>query len=72
MRPCYVAIGQIFYKIVSKSQLFIVKSRFLEEKAHFFGNKTVNQGSGANKKKLIFAKIFCKFLAFLGFLQQKR
>ena len=43
----------------------------IEEKAHFFGNKTVDQRSGANSKKLFFAQICCKFLAFLGFLQQK-
>ena len=38
---------------------------FLEEKAHFLGNKTVDQPSGANlKKNCFFAKICCKFLAF--------
>ena len=45
---------------------------FLEKKAHFWGNKTVDQHSSANSKKLFFAEICCKFLAFLGFLQQKR
>ena len=32
----------------SVSQLFIVKNVFLEKKAHFYGNKTVNQRSGVN------------------------
>ena len=34
-------------KIVSKSQLFVNKTVLLEKKAHFFGNKTVDQRSGA-------------------------
>ena len=41
------------------------------KKAHFFGNKIVDQCSGANLKKPVFAKICCKFLAFLGFFAQK-
>ena len=52
--------------------LFVDKTVFLEKKAHFFGNKTVDQRFGANSKKTVFAEICCKFLAFLGFLQQKR
>ena len=40
----------------------------IEKKAHFFGNKTVDQRSGANLKKSVFCKnllqIFCFFLAF--------
>ena len=35
---------------------------FLEKKAHIFGNKTVDQHSGANLKKLIFVK-FCVWSA---------
>ena len=54
----------IFYKIINDSQLFIGKNVFLEEKANFFESKTVDQRSGANSKKLFFAKICCKFLAF--------
>ena len=37
----------------------------------FFGNKSVHQRFGANLKNLPFAKICCKFLAFLGFLHKK-
>ena len=37
-------INRIFDAIT----LIIGKSGFLEEKAHFFGNKTVDQPSGAN------------------------
>ena len=37
----------------SVSQLFIGKNIFLK-KAHFFGNKTVDQRSGANLKKTCF------------------
>ena len=55
----------------SGSQLFIGKNVFFEKKAHFFGNKTVDQRFGANLKKRVFAKICCKFLAFLAFLQKK-
>ena len=45
---------KIFYKIVNDSQLFIGKNVLLEEKAHFFGYKTVNQCSCANSKKPFF------------------
>ena len=57
----------IFYKIGSELQLFVDKTVFLEKKAYFFGNKTVDQRSGASSKKLFFAEICCKFLAFLVF-----
>ena len=53
------------------SQLFLGKSRFLEEKAHFFFGKKVDQRSGANIKKLFFAKICYKFLAIFGFSAAK-
>ena len=36
-------IYQVFCKIVSDLQLFVDKSLFLEEKAHFFGSKTADQ-----------------------------
>ena len=53
-------------------QLFIDKSMFLEEKAHFFGNKTVDQHLGANLKKTVFLQKFvANFSLFLAFLQQK-
>ena len=35
-----------------------VKNVFLEKKAHFFGNKTADQRSGANVKKNIFLQNF--------------
>ena len=41
------------------------KNVFLEKKNIIFGNKTVDQRSGANLKKCVFAQICCKFLAFL-------
>ena len=53
------------YKSSSNSQLITGKSRFLEKKLIFLGNKTVNQRFGANLQKRVFAKICCKFLAFL-------
>ena len=59
--------------VLSNSQLITGKSRFLEKKAIFFGNKTVDQRFGANLKKCVFCKnlqqISCFFLAFL---QKKR
>ena len=61
-------------KVIQSSsdlQLFIGKNVFLEKKANFFGNKTVDQHSGANLKNVFFAKFSCKFLAFLSFLAQK-
>ena len=36
---------------------------FLEEKAHFFGNKTVDQRSGANLKK----RVFCENLLQISY-----
>ena len=62
---------QIFYKIVCKSQLFVGKTVFLEKKAHFFGNKTVNHRSGANLKKRVFYKILQQISCFFSFLPQK-
>ena len=44
---------------------------FFEKKAHFLGNKTVNQRFGTNFKKHYFGKICCKFIAFLSFFAQK-
>ena len=52
----------------SVSQLFIAKNVFFEKKAQFFGNKTVDQLSGANLKNVFFAEICCKFLAFSAFM----
>ena len=43
-----------FLKIVSDLQLFVDKSLFLEEKAHFFGSKTGNQRFGEVQKKRVF------------------
>ena len=37
---------------------------FLEEKANFFGNKTVDQRSGANSKILFFAKNLLQISCF--------
>ena len=48
----------------SDSQLFIGKNMFLEKKAHFFGNKTVDQRFGANLKNMFFAKIFLQISCF--------
>ena len=41
--------------------------RVFREKSSFFGNKTLDQSSGAN---VFFEKICSKFLAFLAFLQK--
>ena len=41
------------------------------EKAHFFGNTTVNQCLCANLKNMFFAKFCFKFLAFFSFLLLK-
>ena len=41
------------------------------EKANFFGNKTVDQRSGANLKKRVFAKLCGKFLAFFKIFSRK-
>ena len=39
----------MFFRVLHcDSQVFIGKSEFLEKKAHFFGNKTVDQRFGAN------------------------
>ena len=50
----------------------VCKNLFLEEKAHFLGVEQSTSVLVQTKKKLFFAKICCKFLAFLGVLQQKR
>ena len=70
-----MVFNQIFYKIVSKLQLFIDETVFLEKKTHFFGVKQSTSVLVQLKKKrflLKFAANLLKFLAFLGFLQQKR
>ena len=58
----------ILCKIVSDLQLFVDKSVFLEEKAHFFGSKTADQRFGEMQKKTVFC---CKILAFLRFFAAK-
>ena len=43
-----------------------------KEKAHFFGNKTVDQRSGANLKKTVFCRNLLQISCFFkAFLQQK-
>ena len=49
-----IVIFQKMTKSSSNSQFITGKSRFSEKKAHFFGNKTVDQG--ANLKKNVFCK----------------
>ena len=39
---------------------------FFEKKAHFFGNKTVDQRSGANFKKRVFGKILLQISCFIA------
>ena len=56
---------------ISYSQLLWVENEFLEKKSYFFGNKTVDQRFCANSKKLLFAKFYCKFFAFLSFMPLK-
>ena len=48
------------------------KKVFLGKKVHFFGNKTVDQPSGANLKKNCFLlKFAANFFLFIGFLHKK-
>ena len=54
----------------SVSQLFIGKNVFFEKKAHFFGNKTVDQRFGANLKKRVFCKNLLKISCSSSFLQK--
>ena len=58
--------------VVYFNQRFCCKKPKKRKKAHFLGNKTVDQHFGANLKNVFFAKICCNFLAFLSFLQRKR
>ena len=39
-------------------------NKYYEKQAHFFGNKTVDQNSGANLKNMFFANFAAFFLAF--------
>ena len=56
----------------SDLQLFKGENVFLEKKAHFWGNKTVDQCSGANLKKRVFCKNLLQISCFFkAFLQQK-
>ena len=58
-------IYQIICKIVNDLQLFVDKSLFSEEKAHFFGSKTANQRFDEMQKKTRFLlKFAAKFLLF--------
>ena len=52
-------------------QHFIGKNVFLEKKAHFFGNKTVDQRSGANLKKRVFCKNLLQISCFFSFFAEK-
>ena len=45
----------------------LVKYVFLEKKANFLGNKTVDQRSGVNLKKTVFCKNLLQIFSFLLF-----
>ena len=66
----YQNAGRLFYS--PKNEFFSLRTRFYlwKWKKATFGNKAVNQHFGANLKKVFFAKICGKFLAFLAFCRK--
>ena len=57
----------LIYKVLVTNSYYV----FLEKKAVFGGNKTVDNRFGANSKNVFFAKFCCKFFGFFSFLPLK-
>ena len=58
-------------KVVVIYNFYRWKRVFREKKTHFFGNKTVDQRSGANLKKPVFCKNLLQISCFFSFFAAK-
>ena len=64
--------ARILQQISAKNRFeLLVKNVFLEKKAHFFGNKTVDQCSGANLRKTVFCRNLLQISCFFRFFAAK-